>query len=83
MEERVVGIQTLVSHYKYPCHHKVSTREENRNIFCFCFSKFKEEKMSDVWIFACSCVHCFGLFLSNTVFSKLKIYLTLFCPLAI
>lgn len=44
MEERVVGIQTLVSHYKYPCHHKVSTREENRNIFCFCFSKFKEEK---------------------------------------
>lgn len=43
MEERAVGIQTLVSHYKYPCHHKVSTRDENRNIFCFCFTKLKEE----------------------------------------
>lgn len=45
MEESMVGIQTLVSHYKYPPSHRVSARRENKNIFFLCFSKFKEKNV--------------------------------------
>ena len=52
----MVGIQTLVSHYKYPRHHRVSAGMENREMFFLCSSKFKG-KMSAVWTVGCNCLH--------------------------
>lgn len=40
MEGSMVGIQTLVSHYKYPCCHRLSAGREHKNIFFLCFSKY-------------------------------------------